>query len=335
MKILRNIVTSGLILGFALMTSCDDSTSSKKTKTATTSQTQVEEVKMKAVAFDSEMAYSYIQRQVELGYRLPNTEAHKKCGDWIVEQVKSFGVEVEEQVFDGTDYYDKAVKGRNIIASINPQEPNRIILLAHYDTRAVADHDPHTSNQKLAISGADDGASGVAVLLELLRQAQLRKSKMGLDVLFVDLEDGGKKASEEGWCQGSKYWAKNPHKKSYQARFGVLLDMVGAKDARFCWEAYSRAYAAPYVYRLWETAHKLGWRKYFITRETSALTDDHVPLIENRSIPTVDIVNYDDTRSGGFGKHWHTLDDSIEVISKETLQAVGETVGTTIENISK
>ncbi len=293
------------------------------------------QTQMQAIPFDADTAYSYIEYQVNLGYRLPESKEHKACGDWIIKLLRSWGYTISEQTFEGTDYFGKPVTGRNIIASLNPNEPQRVILLAHYDTRPVADQEPNPLKQKSPIYGADDGASGVAVLLELARQSHKRASKLPLDFFFVDLEDGGKGGTDDGWCLGSKYWSKHPHLPNYQAKYGVLLDMVGARDARFCWEAYSKAYAGRYVYTFWEVAAQLGWGKYFINKDTSGLVDDHVPLIKDRKIPTLDIVNYDSDRDTGFGKHWHTQEDNLNIISRETLRAVGETVGTTLELIHK
>ncbi len=330
-KILRlSFGALGLTFALSLMTSCGNASQSKKQQDKTSTES-IEPQKEKAVSFNADSAFRYVNDQVAFGARVPNTPEHKACGDWIIDKMNYWGYVTSEQTFQGTDYHGKAITGRNIIASLNPEATNRILLLAHYDTRAVADHDAHLDNQNKPILGADDGASGVAVLLELARSAKARQSALGLDFLFVDLEDGGQGGSDDGWCQGSLYWAKEPHKADYNAKCAILLDMVGGKNAKFCWEAYSKTYAAPYLYTLWDTAAKLGWGAYFVNKEAGALVDDHVSIIKGRKIPAVDIVNYDSDRENGFGKHWHTQDDNLNVISKETLQAVGETVGTALE----
>ncbi len=330
-KILRlSFGALGLTFALSLMTACGNtSQSSKEEDKANTEQSEAP--KREVVSFNADSAFRYVNDQVAFGHRVPNTPEHKACGDWIISKLNSWGYTTSEQTFQGTDYFGKSITGRNIIASLNPEISNRILLLAHYDTRAVADHDGLLDNQSKPILGADDGASGVAVLLELARSAKARQSALGLDFLFVDLEDGGQGGSDDGWCQGSIFWAKEPHKADYKAKCAILLDMVGGKNAKFCWEAYSKTYAAPYLYTLWDTAAKLGWGAYFVNKEVGGLVDDHVSIIKGRKIPAVDIVNYDSARENGFGNHWHTQGDNLNIISKETLQAVGETVGTALE----
>ncbi len=323
-----NLVNLGLVSVMALMTACG-STSQSSEKSS--ENKGADKPKFEAVSFDADSAFRFVNNQVAFGYRVPNTPEHKACGDWLIGKLRSWGYDTTEQSFQGTDYHGKTITGRNIIASLNPKVEKRILLLAHYDTRAVADHDASIVNKTKPILGADDGASGVAVLMELARQAQKRKSSLGLDFLFVDMEDGGQGGSDEGWCQGSQYWAETPHIAGYKAKCAILLDMVGAKDAKFCWEAYSKAYAAPYLYTVWDTAAKLGWGAYFVNKDGSGLVDDHVPIIKELKIPALDIVNYDNARENGFGAHWHTQGDNLNIISKETLQAVGETVGTALE----
>ncbi len=318
-----------LTISLCFITACGSSSENKKQ--AQSSNKEQKKAKAQAVSFNADSAYHFVEEQVAFGYRLPNSREHKACGDWIVNKLISWGYATHEQIFQGTDYHGKSITGRNIIASLNPEATNRILLLAHYDTRAVADHDPQLKQRNKAILGADDGGSGVAVLLELARSAKARQSDLGLDFLFVDLEDGGQGGSDDGWCQGSIYWAKQPHKADYKAKCAILLDMVGGQNAKFCWEAYSKVYAAPYLYAIWDTALKLGWGSYFLNKEVGGLVDDHVSIIKGRKIPALDIVNYDDARENGFGNHWHTQNDNMSIIRKETLQAVGETVGTALE----
>ncbi len=326
-----SLVALGLSSMLGLMTACGSSSQSSEQSSENQTTETINKPKFQAVSFDADSAFRFINDQVAFGCRVPNTPEHKACGDWIIAKLRSWGYDITEQSFQGTDYHGKTITGRNIIASLNPKAEKRVLLLAHYDTRAVADHDASIVNKTKPILGADDGASGVAVLMELARQAQKRKSTLGLDFLFVDMEDGGQSGSDDGWCQGSQYWAETPHIQNYQAKFAILLDMVGARDAKFCWEAYSKAYAAPYLYTIWDTAAKLGWGAYFVNKDGSALVDDHVPIIKERKIPALDIVNYDNNRENGFGEHWHTQGDNLNIISKETLRAVGETVGTALE----
>ena len=197
--------------------------------------------------------------------------------------------------------------------------------MAHWDTRAVADQDPLISSQDKPITGADDGGSGVAVL-----QEALHPSGKAIDFVFFDLEDGGSSGDDGSWCQGSQYWSKHPHSSSYKPRWGILLDMVGAKEARFYWEGLSKAYARPLLSTLWQVAGELGWGHYFVQADGGTMTDDHVAVVQDLGTPSVDIINYDPTRSTGFGSHWHTHADELSIISTETLRAVGQTVATTL-----
>lgn len=284
------------------------------------------ETKLAPARFDADSAYHYIAQQVAFGTRVPGSVGHKACGDWIVHTLRSWGYSVTEQEVKGTDYYGKSVVGRNIIATRQPEASERLILMAHWDTRPIADHDPTPSKRTEPILGADDGGSGVAVLLELARQWRSLELNKGVDFVFFDLEDGGRSGEDASWCQGSQHWAKHPHTEGYTARHGILLDMVGAKGARFYWEYHSQRYAAPLMRELWETARQLGWHQYFIPREGAGILDDHLPVIEYRGIPSVDIVNF--SEDGQFGAHWHTHADNLDNISLETLRAVGETVAT-------
>jgi Zn-dependent M28 family amino/carboxypeptidase len=178
--------------------------------------------------------------------------------------------------------------------------------------------------------GANDGASGVGVLLEVARQLSLRKPAAGVDILLLDLEDFGEHrnwrgASEDSWALGSQYWARNPHRPGYKARFGILLDMVGAADAVFPMEGTSMFYAPAVTKRVWETARGLGHTKYFQPRESDPLIDDHLYINKIARIPTVDIIHYDDRREG-FPAVWHTVRDTLDGIDIGPLKAVGETV---------
>lgn len=287
--------------------------------------------KRQPAPFDADSAYLYIQTQVDFGPRTPDAPGHPACRAWIVSKLQSWGYTVTEQSFPGKDHFGKAITGTNIIATRTPESKDeRLLLMAHWDTRAVADQDPLASSQDKPILGADDGASGVAVLLELARQEALQPSSKTLDFVFFDLEDGGTTADENSWCQGSQYWAKHPHSTHYQPRWGILLDMVGAKDARFHWEGLSKTYARPLLSTLWQTAGQLGWGHYFVQSDGGTMTDDHAPVILILGTPSVDIINYSPDRSTGFGAHWHTHADNLSIISTETLTAVGQTVATVI-----
>jgi Zn-dependent M28 family amino/carboxypeptidase len=194
-----------------------------------------------------------------------------------------------------------------------------------------ADEDPDKANHYTPIVGADDGASGVGVLLEIARLLNDRMPDAGVDIIFFDAEDYGTHSSvnsyhPDSWCLGSQFWAKNPHVPNYRAEYGILLDMVGHRDAVFYKELTSLQYAAKWVELIWQTARDLGYGRYFIQANGGNITDDHQPVIRGRNIPCVDIIYYDPNTEQSFGKHWHTLNDTMENIDRETLKAVGQTV---------
>jgi Zn-dependent M28 family amino/carboxypeptidase len=220
---------------------------------------------------------------------------------------------------------------RNIIGSYNPENENRVLLFAHWDSRPFSDEEADPVKQKQPVLGADDGASGVGVLLEIARQLQLKMTNVGVDIIFFDIEDfgqpnfGEKIVPGDWWCLGSQYWAKTPHIEDYKAKYGILLDMVGSADATFLKEGYSREYAASVVENIWSKAAKLGCSQFFIGQNGGAITDDHVPVNELRRIPSVNIINMKNTGTG-FASYWHTQNDDMRNINRVTLKAVGQTV---------
>jgi len=286
----------------------------------------------KARAFSADSAYVFTQNQVNFGPRVPGTAAHKAGGNYLVSELKRFGAEVIEQEIDVKLYNGNTIHGRNIIGSFQPENKNRALLCSHWDTRPFADHDPNSANHKTPIDGANDGASSCAVLLEIARQIQIKQPQIGIDIIFFDAEDWGVPAFDHnqydisGYCLGSEYWAQNPHVKDYTARFGILLDMVGAPDAVFYKEYYSMQYAPNIVQKVWDTAAALGHDRYFINNKGGPIEDDHLQIIRHRQIPCIDIIHYDPNSNSGFGSYWHTLNDTMDNVSKNTLQAVGETV---------
>lgn len=282
-----------------------------------------------ALAFDSNEAYKEIEKQISFGFRIPGTKEHIATRDYLKTALEERGLSVVLQEFDGTDYFAKKVKGYNILGKLNPEIKKRVLLLAHWDSRQVSDQESSASMQDRAIVAADDGASGVAVILEILRQIKLQNiNDIGIDVAFVDIEDAGKDG--EGWCQGSEYYAKSIALSDNKPKYGILLDMVGATDAVFALEQYSKMYAEVYQDEIWTLAGRLEHSKYFKKELGGAITDDHVPIIKYARIPCLDIINYNPQSMNGFANHWHTQKDNIDIIDKATLQAVGETVLTYI-----
>jgi hypothetical protein len=212
------------------------------------------------------------------------------------------------------------------MARFDKDNTNRIALFAHWDTRPFADRDKE--NPKQPVMGADDGGSGVAVLLEMARLLQLNPPPVGVDIVLFDGEDYGDAGGKpETYCLGSQYWSKNLPVPGYYAKYGILLDMVGAANARFCKEGWSLKYASSVVEKVWNMAYSLGLGNYFIMKQIDPITDDHYFVNTIARIPTIDIINFDpDVNEVGFGDHWHTRKDDISIIDKQTLHAVGTTL---------
>jgi Zn-dependent M28 family amino/carboxypeptidase len=284
-------------------------------------------------AFSADSAYMYVENQVNFGPRVPNTKAHQLCGDYLGAELKHFGAEVYVQEMTLTAYNGTRLQCRNIIGSYEPENKKRILLFAHWDTRPYADWESDPVKQRTPIDGADDGASGVGVLLEIARQLGQHAPGTGVDIIFFDAEDYGVPEFEKAtsympgsWCLGSQFWAKNPHKPGYKAEYGILLDMVGAHHASFYKESTSMRYAARVVEKVWSTARDLGYGKFFINANGGGVLDDHQFVIEGRGIPSIDIINYDTENEHGFADHWHTHNDTMDNIDKETLKGVGQTI---------
>lgn len=277
------------------------------------------------VSFDADSALSYVARQVEFGPRVPNTEAHRLCGDWLAAELKRHGAEVTEQKADLTAFDGTLLHARNIFGQINPEAGKRILLLAHWDCRPWADADPDPANHAKPVDGANDGASGVGVILEIARQLKLADSKLGVDFLFVDAEDWGQDEDEDSWALGTRYFVEHLPVENYNPEGAILLDMVGGTDATFYREYFSQEAAPGLADKVWSAASRLGYGDTFINRLGGAVTDDHVQLITH-GIPAIDIIEYHPGAATGFNKRWHTLSDNMEGISAGTLGIVGRTV---------
>jgi hypothetical protein len=278
-------------------------------------------------SFNADSAYGFVNKQMSFGNRVPNSPEHKACGDYLIATLKGYSDKVIVQSAKVQSATIGTISIRNIIARFDEKNPNRIVLFAHWDTRYSADRNETTKTQK--VPGADDGGSGVGILLEIARQLKLNKAKIGVDIILFDGEDQGDQSEQgkpESWCLGSQYWSKNNPIPGYAPNYGILLDMVGARGASFLKEGYSMQYAPTIVDKVWSTAASSGYGGYFINAATrNPVTDDHYYVNTLAKIPTIDIINYDDTR-GGFGPHWHTPSDNMEIIDKSVLKAVGQTL---------
>ncbi len=323
------------LLVFALaLTSCKE-----KPKQSDTAQ-NTQPVAVSAPAFNADSAYAYVDQQVKFGPRVPNTPAHVQSGNYLAAKLKQFGCAVIEQPFVATTWDGKKINARNIIGSINPKAAKRIFISSHWDSRPIADSDSLPANRTKPVPAANDGASGVAVMLELARTIQQAtvKPTIGIDFICFDVEDlgDGAKAGKDfekesgdidyvGFGLGSRYWAKNLHKPGYTAYYGVLLDMVGARGATFPKEGYSMQFAPTIVNNVWQTASRLGYSQYFVDTPGGQITDDHVAPNLIAKIPTIDIIQLN-TITGSFFAAHHTIADDMRYIDRRTLKAVGQTL---------
>lgn len=275
------------------------------------------------MTFDADSAMSYIVKQCDFGPRVPGTPPHSACGSWLESELRRHGAEVTVQnarlsVWDGTK-----VDARNIIGSYNPDAPDRLLLLAHWDTRPVADEDPVEANRTKPVVGANDGASGVGVLLEIARQMSIRNPGRGIDILFCDVEDMGRRDDDQSWALGARYFAEHPFRQGYTPSEAILLDMVGGAGAMFAREYFSMQSAPDLVDAIWSLGQSLGYSSFFSDRAGGAVTDDHVELIR-QGVRAIDIIEYNP--SGGFNRWWHTTGDTPDKLDRATLKAVGQTL---------
>lgn len=272
--------------------------------------------------FNADSAYHYVAKQVAFGPRTPNSKAAKQTADWMAQFFKDLGWEVTVQNDFIKAYDGKELEMNNIIAKYNPEAKKRIQLSAHWDTRPWADQDMERTDEP--IDGANDGASGVGVIMEIARVITLDSLEIGVDVVLFDLEDYGKSGFENSYCYGAQYWYRNYDPNQIKPEFGVNLDMVGDPKAQFTYEGYSMQYARRYLDIIWKTARDLGHEGYFVNTMDGEIIDDHL-WVNKAGIPCVDVIHrHPQTR--GFADTWHTHDDNMDNISKKTLDVVGETM---------
>ena len=319
------LLLSGLLLFFIVFNSC----------TVEKEKVTEKQIQVSVPDFNSDSAYFFVEKQVKFGLRIPNSRSHYEAGDFLVSQFSKYGATVIEQEFVAITFDNQKLNLRNIIASFYPEAKKRILLAAHWDTRPFADKD--TQNRKASLDGANDGASGVGVLLEIGRVlSQSDSLSVGVDIILFDGEDWGErdgdpsnislpKGLESWWCLGSQYWSKNKHRKNYSASYGILLDMVGTRRSQFFREGASMTYAPKIVNKVWTMAGRIGYSDYFVNQDVPAITDDHIYVNQLAKIPMIDIVHYQ-AGIGFFGDYHHTQKDNMTIINKETLKAVGATL---------
>ena len=320
-----------ILLSFA---SCEEN---KKSQSQSQSHSQSQSQSQAVPNFNADSAYHYVKQQLDFGPRVPGSEAHAQCVDYFIDFFNDKADTVYVQNFRTRLYNGKGIDGKNIIASFNPDAKKRILLAAHYDSRPFADHDPDKKNWNTPIDGANDGASGVGVLMEIARLLKDNPTKTGIDIILFDLEDYGAPAYEnvmtnDDWALGSQYWSKNPHIYGYRAYFGILLDMVGASNPKFPKEYYSQQFAPSVCDNVWNMARELGYSDYFTNEIGHPINDDHIYVNTIANIPMIDIIHLENNEESSFYPHWHTLKDNIEQIDPKTLGMVGDVVITVIYN---
>lgn len=282
--------------------------------------------------FNADSAYAFVQAQVDFGPRVPATAAHVACADYLTATLERFGAQVEVQQGEMPLYSGEKKPLKNIIGRFNLDAKRRILLCSHWDSRPFADQDPNPDNHHTPILGANDGASGVGVLLEVARLLATNTPTVGIDIIFFDLEDWGAPEFYTGtersdaWCLGSQFWAKEAKNAGYKADFGILLDMVGASGAQFYREQFSSHFARAVQDEVWNTAQSLGFGNTFVDARGGAITDDHYYVNTVAGVPCIDIIQYNPYGTTGFGDYWHTLADDMRHIDRRTLYMVGQTL---------
>ncbi len=304
-------------------------------ETSTHERTNAEqETRISVPVFSPDSAYRYVEEQLAFGARTPGSEAHKKCLKYFKEEFERFGAEVEIQEGYGTMYDGSRAALYNVIARVNPKAEQRVMICAHWDCRPWADNDPDEANHRTAVMGANDGASGCGVILEMCRAMSSQLPKIGVDFVLFDLEDSGTPNFYDGpqrddtWCLGSQYWARSLKGESYI--YGILLDMVGAPGAKFFKEGISMHFAPQLVEKVWEKAAELGYSEYFVQQDGGIVTDDHQYVNTIAGIPCINIIQFNPYNPNGFGDYWHTIGDDMRNIDRNTLMTVGRTVMETI-----
>ena len=308
---------------FAL-TACNSGNNTETTKVEANENTRP------APQFDADSAFNYVKAQTDFGPRIPNSTSQTKCADWLNNTMKQFADTVIIQSFQSRGFDGKTLNGKNIISSFNPSKGNRIMLCAHWDSRPFADQDSVRKNEP--IDGANDGASGVGILMEVARQLSIAKTDLGVDIIFFDIEDYGQPENsgypeqDDTYCLGSQYWSQHLHTPNYFARYGILLDMVGATNATFTQEGTSIRYAEDVTGMVWKIAGDLGYGSYFLLEKTNPIVDDHYYINQIAQIKCIDVIHYDYNTPSHFWKHWHTHGDTIDKIDRNSLKAVGQTL---------
>lgn len=323
---------AGLLILISIFSACNNAPKQKSGSDKPT-KTNVPEKTITVPDFNADSAYYFVKKQLSYGPRVPGSEAHAQCATWLANKLETYADRVIVQDFKTRVYNKEIFGGQNIIASFKPGRQARIFLAAHWDSRPYADHDPDPSKHTTPIDGANDGASGTGILIEIARLLNKTQPEIGVDIVLFDLEDYGPPQdtqtdqSTETWGLGSQYWSANPHVPGYSARYGILLDMVGASDAVFPMEGFSMYYAPDITKKVWNIGVEIGYGDYFVFDQGAYITDDHYFVNRIAQIPTINIIHLDPASTNGtFYDHWHTVNDNLEQIDPVTLDVVGSTV---------
>jgi glutaminyl-peptide cyclotransferase len=269
--------------------------------------------------FDGAAALRYVEQQVAFGPRVPGTEPHRRAGDWILQHLRGTADSVEVQSWTHVTASGDSLPLRNFIGRFRPAATDRVLLLAHWDTRPRADNEANLGAQRQPIPGANDGGSGVAVLLGVADVLANTPPTLGVDLLFVDGEDWGTDFSGPDALIGSRYYA-TPMPRDRHPLYPVLFDMVGDADLRVYEEPYSVQGAPEVVTRVWAVARDLGYGNVFQPSIGPALTDDHIPLLE-AGIRAIDVIDFD---YGPSNSYWHSLQDTPDKLSAKSLKVMGD-----------
>lgn len=268
------------------------------------------------VEFDGAAALANVRTQVEFGARVPGTAAHRAAGDWLVSELSRRADTVIVQRWTHTTADGKQLPMRNILARFRPRESRRVLYLAHWDSRPTADRESDPARASEPVPGANDGASGVAILLGVAAALEKSPAAVGVDLLLVDGEDWGSFDTNTDVLIGSTWFAEHLPDSGYAPLMGVLWDMVGDSAPVFEQEGYSVQSAPEVVQRVWTTAQRLGHEAVFTNRQGLAITDDHVPL-QRKGLRVIDVIDLD------YAWH-HTVGDTADKVSQRTLQLVGD-----------
>lgn len=306
--------------------------SCKSSKSSTDAVSTIDSSLVCKVTFNGDSALHFAQKQCDFGPRTPGSSANKACGDYIQQEFARMGLTTLIQSTTVTAWDGAKLPCRNIIAQYRPEAKERVVIAAHYDSRPWSEQDADSANHRQPVMAADDGASGIAVMLEVARNLKALNPAVGIDFVCFDVEDYGApywapeaaRDDENTFCLGSQYWSQQAAAQKYRARYGILLDMVGGRGSQFRFEGFSLKYAQPVAVRLWDAARYAGAEDFFIAENGGFITDDHIPMNTIAGIPTIDVIAY--SPESGFPAHWHTTHDTMDNLDAATLRAVGQSV---------